>query len=106
MEHSAYVFNIMVIKFNVNIACYMLHFVTINVAVFIKPWQYHMHGLFLLSPDRARPLRLTARLHPPGKVVTAAVFGIITIRIKCTSCRMKAITENWVKVKFISNVPS
>jgi hypothetical protein len=29
----------------------MLHFVTINEAVCIKPWQYHMYGLFLLSPD-------------------------------------------------------
>jgi len=80
MDHIVYVFNIMVIKFNVNIACYMLHFVTINEAVCIKPWQYHMYGLFVLSPDRARPLPRTARLHPPGNFVTHAVLGMIRIR--------------------------
>jgi hypothetical protein len=79
MERNVYVFNITVIRCNVNIACYMLHFVTISDAVCIKPLQYHMYWLFLLSPDRARPLRRTARLHPPGKFVTAAVFGMITV---------------------------
>ena len=80
LEHSVYVFNIMVVKFNVNTACYTLHFVTINECVCTKPLQYHIYGLFLLSPDRARPLRRTARLHPPGNFVTPAVFGMITIR--------------------------
>jgi hypothetical protein len=80
MERSVYVFNIMVIKCTVNIACYMLHFVLLNEAVCIKPLQYHMYGLFLLSPNRARPLRRTALLYPPGNCVTTAVFGMITIR--------------------------
>ena len=80
MEQSVYVFNIMVIKCTVNIACFMMHFVTINDAVCIKPWQYHMYRLFLLSTYRARPLRRAARLHPPGNLVTPAVFGMITMR--------------------------
>jgi hypothetical protein len=80
MERSVYVFNITVIKYTVNIACYMMHFVLIIEAVCIKPLQYHMYGLFLLSPNSARPLRRTALLHPPGNVVKNAVFGMITIR--------------------------
>jgi cadmium resistance protein CadD (predicted permease) len=79
MERSVYVFNITVITGNGNIDCHVLHFVTINVAVCIKPLQYHMYGVFLLSLNRARPLRRTARLHPPVNFVTHAVFGIITI---------------------------
>jgi hypothetical protein len=39
LEHSVYVFNIMVVKLNVNIACYTLHFVTINESVCTKPLQ-------------------------------------------------------------------
>jgi len=65
----------MLIECNVNIACYMLHFVLLNEAVCIKPLQYHMYGLFLLSLNRARPLRRTTRLHPPVNFVTPAVFG-------------------------------
>jgi hypothetical protein len=80
MERSVYVFNIIVIKCTVNIACYMLHFVLLNEAVCIKLLQYHMYELFLLSPNRARPLRRTALLHPPGNCVTTAVLGLITIR--------------------------
>jgi len=72
--------NITVIKFNLNVACYMLQFVTINEAVCTKPLQYHIYGLFHLSPYRAKPLRLTALLHPPGDSVTPALFGMITIR--------------------------
>jgi hypothetical protein len=80
MERSVYVFNIMVIKCTVNIACYMLHFVLLNEAVCINPLLYHIKGLFLLSPNRARPLRRTALLHPPGNFVTTAVLGLIKIR--------------------------
>jgi hypothetical protein len=58
----------------------MLHFVSLNEAVCIKPLQYHMYRLFLLSPNRAKPLRRTALLHPPETFVTAAVFGMITVR--------------------------
>ena len=72
--------NSMVINCTINIACYMLHFVLLNEAVCIKPLQYHMYVLFLLSLNRARPLRLTALLHPPGNFVTPAVFWMITIR--------------------------
>jgi hypothetical protein len=68
MGRSVYVFNIMVIKCTVNIACYMLHFVLINEAVCIKPLQYHMYGLFLLSPNHARPLRRKALLYLQGKL--------------------------------------
>jgi hypothetical protein len=80
MERSVYVFNITVITCNGNMDCHVLHFVTINVAVCIKPLQYHMYGVFLLWLNRARPLRRTALLHPPVNFVTSAVFGIITIR--------------------------
>jgi hypothetical protein len=58
----------------------MMHFVLLNEAVCIKQLQYHMYGSFLLSLNRARPLRRTALLHPPGNFVTPAVFGMITIR--------------------------
>jgi hypothetical protein len=80
MERSVYVFKIMVIKCTVNIACYMLNFVLLNEAASIKPLQFHMYGLFLLSPNRARHLRRTALLYPPGNLVTTAVLGMITIR--------------------------
>jgi hypothetical protein len=80
MERSVYVFNITVITCNGNIDCHVLHFVTINVAVCIKPLQYHMYGVFLLSLNRARPLHRKARLHPPGKFLAPAVFGIIKLR--------------------------
>ena len=72
--------NITVIKFNLNVACYMPQFITINEAVCTKPLQYHIYGLFHLSSNRAKPLRRTALLHPPGDSVTPAVFGMITIK--------------------------
>jgi hypothetical protein len=34
----------MLIEFNLDIATYVLHFVMLNEALWIKPWQYHMHG--------------------------------------------------------------
>ena len=54
MERSVYVFNIMVIKCTINIACYMLHFVLLNEAICMKPLQYHMYVLFLLSLNRVK----------------------------------------------------
>ena len=86
MDHSVYVFNIMVTKFTVNIACYMLHF----EAVCIKPLQYHMYGLFLLSLNRARPLGRTARLRH-----TCGVRNDYNLELNVFSGRMETISEMW-----------